>query len=233
MITAPFDLLRDKREELGLPEPAQAREDTRRTLINGVVIGSGLLGLALGITGLLFLRGFFVKAEIDRLAPVEAEEKQLQARLTASQTKLAALQGRNKQLVEGLIGTRSSSALMRDLQLRVPEGVQLTDAQQQEGGMVLKGRASDPEAFVRINALQLDLKRSPLLDAAEGVTLLKASRDRSGPNEKGAAPAVAFELRFAFREAIPPASEKLILEQLGAEGLSRRFALLQKENLLP
>lgn len=233
MTTAPFDLLRDKREELGLQEPAIAESATRRTLIRGVAIGSGLLGLALGITALLFLRGWFVKTEIDRLATVEAEEQQLQARVTAEGAKLKTVKDANKLLVQGLIGTRSSSALMRDLQLRVPEGIQLTDAQQQAEDMVLKGRANDPQAFARINALQLDLKRSPLLDAAEGVTLLKASRDRSDANKDLPAPAVAFELKFRFRESIPPASEKLILEQLGAEGLSRRFALLQKENLLP
>lgn len=233
MTTAPFDLLRDKREELGLPEPAVAAELTRQTLIKGAAIGGVLLGVTLGISALLFLRGWFVKAQIDRLAPVEAEEQQLQARLTASKGKLTAVQDANKLLVSGLIGTRSSSALMRDLQLRVPEGVQLTEAQQQDGAMVLKGRATDPQAFVRINALQLDLKRSPLLDAAQGVTLLKASRDRSGSDKDAVSPAVAFELRFAFREAIPPASEKLILEQLGAQGLSRRLELLQEENLLP
>ncbi|EDY37409.1 hypothetical protein CPCC7001_287 [Cyanobium sp. PCC 7001] len=71
------------------------------------------------------------------------------------------------------------------------------------------------------------------MDSAKGVTLLKASRDRSNANSNLLAPAVAFELRFSFREGLPPASEKLILEQLGAEGLARRLALLQKEGLLP
>jgi type IV pilus assembly protein PilN len=233
MTTTPFDLLRDKRESLGLPEPSAARQATRQTLLKGIAIGSGLLGLALGVSALVFLRGVFVKAELDRLATVEAEEQQLQGRLTASNAKLQQVQDVNSKLVQGLIGTRSSSALMRDLQLRVPEGVQLTEAQQQEKAMVLKGLARDPQAFVRINALQLDLKRSPLVDSPKGVTLLKASRDRSDANKDVPAPAVAFELRFSFREGLPPASEKLILEQLGAEGLSRRLALLQKEGLLP
>jgi type IV pilus assembly protein PilN len=233
MTTTPFDLLRDKREALGLPDPYEARQATRQTLLKGVAIGSGLFGLALGISALLFLRGLFLRAEVDRLAPVQAEAQQLQDRLSGNNAKLKQVQEVNRKLAEGLIGTRSSSALMRDLQLRVPEGVQLTDAQQQEQNMVLKGVANDPQAFVRINALQLDLKRSPLVDSAKGVTLLKASRDRSNANSTLPAPAVAFELRFSFREGLPPASEKLILEQLGAEGLSSRLALLQKEGLLP
>lgn len=235
MSSAPFDLLREKRGELGLLEPALARRADRQTMLKGAAIGTGLIGLMLGLTGLTMLRGLFVQAEIDRLAKVEAEEEQLQAKLTSSAQGLQTLKQNNKALVNGLIGTRSSSALMRDLQQRVPQGVQLTDALQQadQQQMLLKGLASDPEAFVRVNALQLVLKRSPLVDAAKGVTLVKAARDRAETNRNRVSPAVEFELRFAFRERIPVAAEKVILEELGAEGLARRLDLLQKEGLLP
>jgi hypothetical protein len=36
-----------------------------------------------------------------------------------------------------------------------------------------------------------------------------------------------------FRPAIQPLAEKQILEQLGANGLAQRLALLQREQLLP
>ncbi len=235
MSCSPFDLLREKREELGLPEPALAGQADRQTLLKGAAIGTGLIGLLLGLTGLTMLRGLFVQAEIVRLARLEAEEQQLQARLTASAQGLQTLEQNNTALVKGLIGTRSSSALMRDLQQRVPQGIQLTDALQQadQQQMLLKGLASDPAAFGRVNAFQLGLKRSPLVDAAKGVTLVKAARDRADTNRNRVSPPVEFELRFAFRGPIPAAAEKAILEELGAEGLSRRLDLLQKEGLLP
>ncbi len=235
MSSAPFDLLREKREELGLQVPALARQSDRQTMLKGAAIGIGLVGLLLGLTGLTMLRGLFVQAEIDRLAKVEAEEQQIQGKLTASTQALQALDQSNAALVKGLIGIRSSSALMRDLQQRVPQGIQLTDALQQsdQQQMLLKGLASDPEAFARINALQLLLKRSPLVDAAKGVTLVKAARDRTASTSNRVSPAVEFELRFAFREPIPAAAEKVVLEELGAEGLARRLDLLQKEGLLP
>lgn len=235
MSSAPFDLLRDKREELGILEPALARQSDRQTLFKGAAIGAGLIGLLLGLSGLAVLRGLLLLSDIDRLAAVEAQEQQLQGLLTARAQTLKTVEQSNTALVKGLIGTRSSSALMRDLQQRVPQGVQLTDAQQQsdQQQMLLKGLASDPEAFVRVNALQLVLKRSPLVDADKGVTLVKAVRDRDDSNRNKVSPAVEFELRFAFREPIPAAAEKVILEELGAEGLSRRLDLLQKEGLLP
>ena len=44
---------------------------------------------------------------------------------------------------------------------------------------------------------------------------------------------MSFELNLRFRPAIDPAGEKQILEQLGADGLAQRLALLQREGLLP
>jgi type IV pilus assembly protein PilN len=131
----------------------------------------------------------------------------------------------NADLVKGLIAVRSGSALMRDLQLRVPAGVQLTAATEEGRGYRLKGVSRDPQAFARINAFQLQLKRSPLLDP-NGVTLVKASRGAAGSG------LVSFELLVNVRPPISPPAEKQILTQLGAEGLVRRLNLLQQEGLL-
>ena len=97
----------------------------------------------------------------------------------------------------------------------------------------------DPQAFARINALQLQLKRSPLVDP-NAVTLVKAARAAAEANASslpanaaalGPAP-VGFELLVNFRPPISPLAEKQILTQLGAEGLVRRLNLLQREGLL-
>ena len=143
----------------------------------------------------------------------------------AARGKLKRVDKANADLVKGLIAVRSGSALMRDLQLRVPAGVQLTAATEEGAGYRLKGVSRDPQAFARINAFQLQLKRSPLLDP-NGVTLVKASRGVAGSGP------VSFELLVTFRPPISPLAEKQILTQLGAEGLVRRLDLLQREGLL-
>jgi type IV pilus assembly protein PilN len=241
MMTTPFDLLREKRAELGLPEPAVASQRSRQSLVRGLAIGSVLLGVSLGVWLLLLLRSAMVQSQLDQLATVEAEVEQFQARLNRERASLRQWQQVNTSLVQGLVKVRSGSALMRDLQLRAPQGVQFTELQEvargvdQPSRLTLKGLASDPQPFARINALQLDLRRSPLVDP-QGVRLNKAAREEAR-NQQANQPAVlqpvAFELGVDLRPPLAPAAERLILEQLGATGMARRLTLLQKEGLLP
>ena len=224
-ITSPFDLLREKRQELNLPDPVAVAAQGRQRLVQGVAIGAALIGVALGAVVLVWLRALMVSAAVDRLATVEAEVQLFETQLTAARGKLKRVDKANADLVKGLIAVRSGSALMRDLQLRVPAGVQLTAATEEGAGYRLKGVSRDPQAFARINAFQLQLKRSPLLDP-NGVTLVKASRGAAGSGP------VSFELLVNVRPPISPPAEKQILTQLGAEGLVRRLDLLQQEGLL-
>jgi len=223
--TSEFDLLREKRQELNLPEPVAVAAQGRQRLVQGVAIGAALIGLSLGVAVLVLLRTLMVSAAVDRLGTVEAEVQLFETQLTSARGKLKGVENANADLVKGLIAVRSGSALMRDLQLRVPAGVQLTAATEERSGYRLKGVSRDPQAFARINAFQLQLMRSPLLDP-NGVTLVKASR-----GDAGAGP-VSFELLVTFRPPISPLAEKQMLTQLGAEGLVRRLDLLQQEDLL-
>lgn len=223
--TSPFDLLREKRQDLNLPDPVEAALQGRQRLVQGVAIGAALIGLSLAAVVLLWLRALMVSAAVDRLGTVEAEVQLFETQLTAARGKLKGVEKANADLVKGLLAVRSGSALMRDLQLRVPEGVQLTAATEEGAGYRLKGLSGDPQAYARINALQLQLKRSPLVDP-NAVTLVKASRGAAGSGP------VSFELLVNVRPPISPLAEKQILTQLGAEGLVRRLDLLQREGLL-
>ena len=227
-----FDLLREKRQELNLPEPVAVAAQGRQRLVQGVAIGAALIGLSLGVAVLVLLRALMVSAAVDRLGTVEAEVQLFETQLTSARGKLKGVENANADLVKGLIAVRSGSALMRDLQLRVPAGVQLTAATEEGNGYRLKGVSRDPQAFARINAFQLQLKRSPLLDP-NGVTLVKASRGAVETKSfaAGSGP-VSFELLVTFRPQISPPAEKQILTQLGADGLVRRLNLLQQEGLL-
>ena len=229
-----LDLLREKRQELNLPEPAEASIQGRRWLLQGVVIGAALVGVSLGVAVLVFLRALIVSSAIEALDTVEAEVQLFETQLNASRAKLNGVTKANQDLVKGLLAVRSGSAVLRDLQMRVPEGIQLTSAAEEGSGYRLKGLSRDPQAFARINALQLQLKRSPLLDP-NSITLVKASREAAVASTTQAQSVVApvnFEIQVNFRPAITPLAEKQILTQLGSDGLVRRLDLLQKEGLL-
>jgi type IV pilus assembly protein PilN len=234
MTATPFDLLREKRRALGLPEPAEDARRIRQTLVSGAVIGAVLVGLALGMAALVVLRRQMVNTDIATIASVEAEVADFESRLRAEQERLAPVKAVNQALVQGLLDVRSGSALLRDLQRRVPRGVQLTEVKHQDGGkgLLIKGLAVGRQPFALINALQLELKRSPLLDPTS-VSLRKAEREQPDTQRPGSGRDVTFELNAQFRPSINPLAEKQILEELGATGLAERLALLQRQELLP
>ena len=237
-----FDLLRERRQEIGQHPMAPVLAGRRALVLRGWVIGAGVLGLLLGFTALVSLRHQLVKTEMGQLNQVEAQAASLQAELGKRSKRLAMITDVNRQLSTALSNVRPSSALLSELQLLTPDGVQLLSAEAGENGLVLKGLAQDPMAFARINAMQLELRRSPLLDPL-GISLSKLERRSEGPptspapagmpaaTSAGAAP-VQFEItgRFADLQAL---RLEQVLRQLGSSGMARRLQLMQREGLLP
>lgn len=227
-----LDLLRERRRQIGQEPITVALADRRRLLVQGTVLGSIVFGVILTMTGLVFLRHQLVKAEMGQLQAVEAQAIQLRQQLGTRKARIDQISKINKQLVSSLIGVRSSSALMKDLQIRIPVGVQLLAADMAGSALVLRGQTFDPQAFERINALQLELKHSPLLDP-KAISLIKVERkppEASLP--AGVRPPVAFELSAPFAQ-LDPNQQLQVLRQLGSGGLARRLELLQREGLLP
>lgn len=243
----PLDLLREKRRELEL-EPLSGLLVRRPELLRkGLGIGGLILGISAGLCALLLIWHQLLKARMGQLERYEADVEQLTKTLAGHRTALKKMQESNEKLVKRLADVRSSSALLADLQLRVPEGVQLTEVQMQGSDAIrLAGVARDPVAFGRVNAMELVLRNSPLFEA-KGVTLSKAERlpaqalevKSQGPAKQGVAPqklelpsAVRFEMSAALT---PLAANRLVnvMEALKAEGMARRLQLLEREGLLP
>jgi len=231
-----LDLLRQRRKELGL-EPLSGALAERSSLVRrGVLIGGSLLAAVGLATALVLLQRQFLKAQMGPLLQYEAQATDLRTRLGSRKAKVDGIAATNRKLVDALTNVRTSSALLSDLQLRTPEGVQLRSAEAKDSGLVVKGQARDPQAFSRINALQLELQGSPLLEAG-GVNLTKVERV---PEKGSNAPAgvitgpdpVAFDMGGPFA-TLAPARQLAVLQSLGSNGMSRRLQLLQREGLLP
>lgn len=235
-----LDLLRERRKELGQESMVSALLQRRPLLLRGALIGAIVLGGSVLATALVFLRFQYVRMQTAQLTRFEAESTQMQAEMAASRAKLDQLAATNRSLTEGLTTLRTSSALLADLQLRTPEGIQIQSAEAEGSNLVLKGQALDPLAFARINALQLELSRSPLLKP-KGVALVKLERvpPSDAPAGQAGAPTpaptpatVRFELSGPFA-TLPPARQLSVMRQLGSEGMVRRLQLLQAEGLIP
>lgn len=235
MTVSDLDLLRERRAQLGLPEPDTS--DPLVPLLKGAVLGGALVGLALLASGVMVLLNRSTAAEVERLTPVQGRFDALQARIKAERSQRLAIEKASTDLAQALVAVRSGSALMEDLRRRAPQGVQFTEARVEGDQLRIKGLSADPGAFARINALQLDLQRSPLF-APRKVQLIKANREEPKSEDEakrlhqvfGALP-VQFELTAAFRSR-GAASDLATLQALNAQGMATRLRQLQRQGVL-
>jgi type IV pilus assembly protein PilN len=228
-----LDLLHQRRLERGLPPEAPALVPATRLLLIGAAAGLGAVGAALLVWALLGVRQSQVSVELEGLRAIPAAVRGLEAKAQASRLRLRKLQASNGALAKGLVAVSSGSALVTELAAITPEGVQLTEAVVNGSALQLKGVASDPEAFRRVNALQLLLKQSPMF-VAKSVRVLKLAREQEagGTAAKGAVPPVGWELAAEFAQ-LSPAAQRSLLQRLGADGMARRLQVLARAGVLP
>ena len=237
-----LDLLRERREELGQPSLLPVLAKRTSTLRLGAVIGGSLVVLAGVATVMVWLSNQYVRSQMANLERVEGEVSALRARLERSNGEIARLVAANRELARSLTTVRASSALLSELQLRTPDGVQLLSAKEQGSSLVIKGRAADPAAFTRINALLLEMQDSPLLKARE-VSLKKLERDQQQADRKRAGgnnapaiesqtPPVVFELTGSFADLSPDQLLR-VLQTHRSSGFASRLQLLRQEGLVP
>ncbi|MFZ9167885.1 PilN domain-containing protein [Vulcanococcus sp.] len=220
-----LDLLQERRRQRGLPDPATHWLPARRLLLAGGAVGSALVALVVLLALAMAWRQQQVAAALDGLRPIAAEVEVLERRVTQTRRAKSQVQRSNEGLAQGLVAVSSGSALLTQLMAVTPEGVQLTEVRAQGDGLVLKGVASDPQAFRRVNSLSLLLARSPLLESR---SLKVVNLQRDGEASTG----VNWELSARF--GVLPAPQLLeVLQALQADGLARRLRLLQSAGVLP
>lgn len=232
MTVSDLDLLRERRAQLGLPEPDTS--DPLVPLLKGAVLGGALVGLALLASGVMVLLNRSTAAEVERLTPVQGRFDALQARIKAERSQRLAIEKASTDLAQALVAVRSGSALMEDLRRRAPQGVQFTEARVEGDQLRIKGLSSDPGAFARINALQLDLQRSPLFDPKR-VQMIKASRDESKTQPQPGVPVVVAPVQFELTAGFRPqggSSDLATLRALGADGMATRLQNLQRAGVV-
>lgn len=236
--SAPYpvlDLLRERREEMGIDTMSSVLGFRSRLVLRGSVIGLSLLAVLALLCALVALRYQFLRATLAQLAPREAEMRGLLAQNDQRELAVNQQARSNRELATALTALRTSSALLAELQRRTPVGIRFSSVVVQGPTLLLKGEASDPLAFVRINALLLDLQRSPLLDG-RGVTLVKAERQAAAETparrglRSGPVP-VSFEINGPFAP-LEARQQLTVLRQLGSGGMARRLERLQLEGLL-
>ena len=229
----PFDLLQERRPELGLPVATPQVPSSASLLLHGSLWGSSLLVLTFaGLAGMAWFEQHQAQ-QLEALKPVELEVQKTETRTRELKRRTASMRKDNKAIAQQLVAVESGSALLERLRRVTPQGVQLKNLRVQPGaiqvdGVVLDGGRSGP--LERINALILELESLPVT-RMDGVSLIKATRpNRRGSRSTGdTSDELSFTLNWALEPSVKPSLQEL--EDLGANGIAERLRRLQQEGV--
>ena len=220
------NLLRERRQELGLPAELPPWRSSRFLLLRGSLVGAAGLLIALASLVLLHWTESRQQRQLQALEPVEQQLKALEARLSAGRRRADALRKDNLNSAETLVAVPSGSPLLEQLRRVTPVGVQLEDVSVQGDRIQISGTVAaggTPGPLERINALVLNLGGLSI-SRPGGVDVVKVTRDDEQP-------LVSFSLDWALDAQRRPSIQQL--QQLGATGLVQRYRLLERQGVVP
>ena len=221
----PFDLLRERRIELGLPAQPARFVPARLLLRRGALLGGAALLIGVVLTAALNWQGQQQQQQLESLAPLAQRLTAAQAQLRRLRTKTTAVNKDTIRIAQQLVAFPGGSPLLEQLRRVTPVGVQLQELSVGQAQIQLSGRVQigeNPGPLERINALALSLSQLPIT-REQGVKVMKITR------EEGDDPAVTFSLEW---ELNPKVSLSLIqLQELGSIGLVKRYRLLEQQGV--
>ena len=215
-----LDLLRDRRVELGLsPQPSRLRS-ARSLLLIGGSVGCFVSVIMILIAFLLQTRENILQDEVNRLQPVEQRTQVLQGRLKRASTVSKKLDAETRSIVAQLVSVRAGSAFLEQLRSVTPQGVEMQNISVSSQQIRVEGITQMPGGLVKINSLMLNFQELPEVPEG-GATVRKAVADDDG--------FVEFSLTVDVDPSVKSTKEQL--EALGADGLARRYAMLQEQEM--
>ncbi len=218
-----LDLLKNRREVVKYKRLtySQLVKIKKRSYFLGIIISS--IGIAIcGWTSYHTIRRIQYK---EKLVINSNEYQQLKTKYNSIITKLRSVYKINNQIAQGIIGTKSGSALFLEVREKLPKTIQLISLKTNENDINLQGRALQPLALGSINSLQLQLSNSFLIENKS--SFLK----RAWESKNREVNHLNFILNSKFST---PNADKLLAnyERLGSFGLYRRVNLLKQEGLI-
>mgnify|MGYP001163767939 CR=1 FL=1 len=221
--TYKLDLLRQRREESNDKKVTinQIKKLRKKGFVVGAIITS--IGIAVcSLTGVHTYQRIKYKQKLDH----EASQYQLLKTKYQSLIKnVESIYKINNQISEGIIGTKSGSALLLELSKVLPTTIQLKGIYVRGRQLEMNGIANQPYALEAINSLIIQISNSFLIkDQSVFLSRAKSSINRDIDT-------MNFNLTSEFSN---PSSQELIAnyEELGSYGLLKRVNLLKMERLI-
>ena len=218
-----LDLLRQRREHLGLERPKVI--PVRELLWRGGLIGCVAPILLLLVVLFLFVQDRQLEQRQRQLEPIAEEHDRVDQALIEATKLLKQSRATNAAIAKAMADVRSSSAVLAEVRRLVPETVVLDRLVVNGNVLEISGSAEQPNGLRLVNALLLRLSASGFF-APQRVELLKA--DVAGQDEQVT---LRFSLSAGFASDASMAT-RTALPLLGAQGMARRMSVLVQEGLV-
>ncbi len=222
-ISYQIDLLQKRRKESNTKKFTNSyiKKLKRLGFIYGVLIT--LLGVS--ICSLTSFHTFKRIKYKDKLTSESIEYKDLKSRYNLITKSLKSIYNVNNNIAQGIIGTKSGSALLLELKTIIPKTIQLISIQSNGKILTLEGKAIQPNALESINAFKLKVSNSFLIDKNSSfLSKIKTSKYDGGKY-------IDFTLTSNFSKLDYNIIQSNYL-RLGSLGLLERVNNLKEEGLI-
>ncbi len=193
----------------------------RRGLILGIVIT--FIGVSIcSITAIHTVRRIKYKEKLNKR---DIEYQDLKLKYDSMQKSLKKIYALNNNIAQGIIGTKSGSALLLELKRIMPTTIQLISIKSNGKKLTLKGKALEPNALKSINSFKLQIQNSFLIDNQSSILSKIETSEYKDKNS----------LNFILISDFSKLESNQIqsnYRKLGSMGLLERVNILKEEKLI-
>ena len=198
--------------------------DTKRLRKYGSLCGFFIAGLGIIIFSFGLLHTYKRIKFKEKLALASKEYQVLKLKYESIKKETNIIYSINNKIAKGIIGTKSGSSLLLELQKILPKTSQLSSIKVKDNNLILTGKVKQPYGLDHINSLKVQISNSFLIDD-QSVLLSRISRSDQNKNN----------LNFLLLSKFSTLSTKKIIdnyEDLKTYGLLKRVKLLKQEGLI-
>jgi len=221
MATSKFkqiDLLRKRRESDSLQKPYFI--DTKKFIFNGIYIGLSLISISFLIGLTFIIRSNIIERKKSNIKPLVDQYNSLQIKLDEESKQLKVVAAFNKKLKNSIVNVSSSSALLSEVALIIPNKIQMINLSSSGNILNIKSQVSNFKPFELINGFLISLDNSEFINFSE----IDLSNIELEDKEKSS---FVFNISTKITTEYEEINQKY-LKILGSEGLSNRIDVLNK-----
>ena len=211
------DLLRQRRKQEYLLDPYFI--DNRKFIKKGIYIGISIISITL-ISGFAFiLRSQILENKKFKIKNYSDEYDSLQIKLDKESKDLKTVAAFNTKLKNSIVNISSSSALLKEISLLIPNNIYLTFLSTEGNNLSLKSKQTGKEYLNYINGFLISLDNSEFIDFNQiDLTDIKSDEENSGIYNATIKTKITNEYKDINQK---------YLKKLGSFGLSNRIEILR------